>query len=371
MSNHFRQGEFARHKVVGPLRSFCPIQSELRIEEINLEGLHNRGKKLILLDVDNTLTLWRSEEISAEVLGWIARARELGFGLCIISNTRHPARLQRLSEMLNVPALRGRFKPSRKMFFEALKRFNCPPENAIMIEDQLMTDILGANRSGIEAIWLQPLGQKEFSGTRVNRWLERRIVSVLYNAMSLPADAAGDAPELEAKKPILQRTIVKQLVKFLIVGGSSFVIDTACSIVLINFITIHKEHLGLILGNWMLSAMPFWSHYADGDPGKVGSLPLLVIAALAGMFNSFVFNRRWTFEVKGSHKKGEQLRKFYLISIVGALLNSLLTNEFLVLFGRSSSKTTLVAKFLAAVVVAVWNFGGQRLYAFKPATTQE
>jgi len=43
-------------------------------------------------------------------------------------------------------------KPSRLMFSIALRRARCRPEDAVMIGDQADTDVLGASRSGIDAI---------------------------------------------------------------------------------------------------------------------------------------------------------------------------------------------------------------------------
>ena len=48
----------------------------------------------------------------------------------------------------------GRGKPDPKIFEFALEKANTPPDNVVMIGDNLMTDILGANRTGIKNIWI-------------------------------------------------------------------------------------------------------------------------------------------------------------------------------------------------------------------------
>ena len=200
----FRSGHFNMDMVRRPLRPFCPVSAYHTLESIPLEGLRNRGKKLILLDVDNTLVRWKGEDFTTEVLEWLAEAKALGFNLCILSNTRRPTRLNRLSEKLGIMTIRDRFKPSRRMYQLALKHFDLTPDDAVMIGDQIMTDILGANRSGIEAIWVHRIHDLEFVGTRVNRMIERAIVSSLYKAMPL----IEDLPE-----PHIRETLATQFLR--------------------------------------------------------------------------------------------------------------------------------------------------------------
>ncbi|MEX0762484.1 MAG: HAD family hydrolase [Dehalococcoidia bacterium] len=48
----------------------------------------------------------------------------------------------------------GAGKPSALMFEEALKRLGCQPEDAVMVGDNPARDILGANKAGIRAVWV-------------------------------------------------------------------------------------------------------------------------------------------------------------------------------------------------------------------------
>src|SRR5688500_16736844 len=179
----FRAGKFDRTRVAGPWRGFCPHEAVNAIVDIDLAALAARGKKLILIDVDNTLLPWRSEDIPDTTLHWISRARDLGFDICILSNTRHKERLKRLSGMLGIDYLLGRFKPSRRMYFAALEKYSRKADEAIMIGDQLMTDVLGANRSGIEAIWVKQMTDKDLFATKFNRAMERMVRRFFYKTL--------------------------------------------------------------------------------------------------------------------------------------------------------------------------------------------
>lgn len=48
----------------------------------------------------------------------------------------------------------GRGKPDPKIFEFALEKANTTADNVVMVGDNLMTDILGANRTGIKNIWI-------------------------------------------------------------------------------------------------------------------------------------------------------------------------------------------------------------------------
>jgi HAD superfamily phosphatase (TIGR01668 family) len=180
----FQPGHFKRENLFAPIRAFCPVRAELKIEDVNLEGLQKRGKKLIMLDLDNTLTTWRSEDFEPSVVKWIQRAHEMGFHLALISNSIKGHRSHRVGNRFGIPVFRGRWKPSRTNYRKALAFFHLQPEDAIMLGDQLLTDVLGANRTGVEAVWIKPRGEAEFKGTKVNRWIERRLMPHLYRAIT-------------------------------------------------------------------------------------------------------------------------------------------------------------------------------------------
>src|SRR5690242_3095607 len=98
------------------------------VAHIDLEGLRARGIGALLLDLDNTLVLWRSQEVREEVSHWIIRARELGFQVCIVSNAMKTSRVEGVARQLGIPfAVRAR-KPARRAFRRASALLGVPPE---------------------------------------------------------------------------------------------------------------------------------------------------------------------------------------------------------------------------------------------------
>jgi len=159
------------------LESFCPDQVATRLEDIDQQALLDRGLKALLIDVDNTLVNWRDDEIPSERRRWLEVAEE-HFALCLLSNTITVQRVEQLGQRLGLPAV-GRWGWGRKPFSggyrQALQLIGAGATETAMIGDQLLTDILGANRLRMYTIMVHTLSDSEFFVTRINRWIEALI----------------------------------------------------------------------------------------------------------------------------------------------------------------------------------------------------
>ena len=82
-------------------------------------------------------------------------------------------------------------------------------------------------------------------------------------------------------------------------------------------------------------------------------LPMLAANTLsysAGMINSFMLHRRWTFAHRAPKSVGAQFSQFAAVSLSALLLNSLLVLWLSPVFGA------LAAKLIATAVGLGWNF---------------
>jgi HAD superfamily phosphatase (TIGR01668 family) len=348
--SEWKSGEFERERVSTVLRAFTPARALDRIESIDLEELHADGKRLILLDVDNTLVEWKQENFSTVVVEWLETAKRLGFHICIISNTRRVQRLARISEHLGIPIVRGRFKPSRVMYRLALIKFGCTAHQAVMIGDQMMTDILGANRAGIDAIWVQKMAPKEFGPTKINRMVESVLTSFIYKALIMPERPGHESLPDSTRRRV---RLTAQVLRFCVVGGSSFVIDAAVTYALMRW-------QGKQFGSWLIAAVPAVTHWAN-TPLKVAAPLFGAIATLFAMYNNYFWNRTWTFEAKGVSEKSTQITRFFSVSVLGSVFNTLIFS-----FLYKGIDNVILCKAIAAIIVGVYSFIAQRQYAFRP-----
>lgn len=121
------------------------------VQDINLERLKERGIKLIILDIDNTLVAPNEAKPHESVVDWLNQLQNEGFLVCIMTNNT-AERAQQLEIDKGIHIVHLAHKPLKKNFREILKKFGVEASEACMVGDQLITDVLGANRMGIFSI---------------------------------------------------------------------------------------------------------------------------------------------------------------------------------------------------------------------------
>jgi len=144
--------------------------------EVELEKLKELGVKAILLDLDNTIVLGGENEVPQRVRAWIEKAKRKGFKLCIFSNTLKIKRLWRISRDVEMPYVKGKFKPRRGGLRKALNFLGVKQKESAMIGDRLLTDIWGGNRVGMWTILVKPLEGGMGVMTRLLYYLERFLL---------------------------------------------------------------------------------------------------------------------------------------------------------------------------------------------------
>jgi hypothetical protein len=141
------------------------------IYEIDLGQLKDRGIQAVIADLDNTLVPWGSSEVDDSLRKWVDDINRAGIKLAIISNNSS-SRVEKMSSRLGIFAISKAIKPRRGGFRSIAARFGLTPNQVAVVGDQLFTDVLGGNRTGMYTILVTPLNSREFIGTRLMRRLE-------------------------------------------------------------------------------------------------------------------------------------------------------------------------------------------------------
>lgn len=163
------------------LKIFYPKMYVSSIFGIDPSFLLDMGLKGILLDLDNTIIPRDSNSFSTEVIEWLSQMRKLGFILGIVSNNSRK-RVGTIAGQYSIPAVHRAVKPWVRPFRQALNMMGTAPEETALIGDQIFTDILGGNMTGLYTILVVPMEGKEFLGTRlISRPLEKFIIARLKN----------------------------------------------------------------------------------------------------------------------------------------------------------------------------------------------
>jgi HAD superfamily phosphatase (TIGR01668 family) len=161
------------------IKVFCPSEMAGSVFDIDLDGLSRRGIKALIVDLDNTLVGWDSDEISPRVCQWIKSARSQGFGVCIASNGLD-TRVRKVATLLDIPAIAKATKPRKRPFRQALEILGVRPEEVAVVGDQVFTDIFGGNRMELYTILINPISPKELPTTQMVRHVERRLLTRLH-----------------------------------------------------------------------------------------------------------------------------------------------------------------------------------------------
>ena len=147
-----------------------------RLADVPLTALG--GARVLLLDADNTLAPWRGAVPDPAAARWVESAKAAGFRLCIASNS-DAERLRPLEEALGIPAFPRAGKPLPSGLRRIAREMGAAPDACALIGDQLLTDMLAARLAGMRAVLIEPLDpSREFTGTRVNRVLERILLRI-------------------------------------------------------------------------------------------------------------------------------------------------------------------------------------------------
>ena len=82
-----------------------------------------------------------------------------------------------MSKLLDIPYIYFAKKPLKYGFKKAKEILNIEENNTIaVIGDQVLTDVLGANRCNMYSILVKPLHNKDIFVTKINRLIENKIL---------------------------------------------------------------------------------------------------------------------------------------------------------------------------------------------------
>jgi uncharacterized protein len=156
--------------------NFLPNEHVKSIFDISPEQLKSRGIRGIITDLDNTLVEWDRPTATPKLISWFDEMKKHNILITIVSNNNE-ARVKAFADPLKIPFIFQAKKPMGRAFKRALSQMGIKKEETVVIGDQLMTDVLGGNRSGFHTILVVPVAQTDGFMTKFNRFAERRILN--------------------------------------------------------------------------------------------------------------------------------------------------------------------------------------------------
>lgn len=160
------------------MKIFKPTYLIKNTFDITVADLKKIGVKSVFSDLDNTLVAWNNKDSNQKLREWLSDLKNSGIQVVIISNNTNQ-RVARVADDLNVEYQAWSLKPLPRGIKSTIKKYNLQKNQVIMLGDQIMTDVIAANLSGVRSILVKPLVDDDGFQTVINRFFERIILKRL------------------------------------------------------------------------------------------------------------------------------------------------------------------------------------------------
>ena len=148
--------------------SFLPKVIADSITDLTEERLEHWGVRLLMMDFDNTIVPYTTNEPTEEVLRWLQMMKKSDIQLCVVSNSKKE-RVLVFCRKYGIDCITHAKKPFPTGIRACLERYQVPASECALVGDQIYTDTLGANGCGVRSILVKAIDNHNF-------WLKARHV---------------------------------------------------------------------------------------------------------------------------------------------------------------------------------------------------
>jgi hypothetical protein len=156
------------------LKRFIPKEHYPSIYEIDYEALYSKGFRGLIFDIDNTVAPCDVPKPPKKAVKLLKRLSGMGFSLCLLSNNSKK-RVGIFNKGLCLPSVHRAGKPGKKGIGQAVMLCGVKAGQAVLIGDQLFTDVWGGNRCGVYTVLVDPVADRD----EWTVWLKRKPEAVL------------------------------------------------------------------------------------------------------------------------------------------------------------------------------------------------
>ena len=156
------------------LEKYYPHEYAQNVFSIDYQKLYKKGFRGIIFDIDNTL-VHHGDDSTPEIDDLFRKIQSFGLKTLLLSNNDNE-RVERFTKNIDTLYICDADKPDPRNYLKAVKMLNIKKEEAVVIGDQIFTDILGANRSGLASILIGFIRQDNEKWIGKRRYLEYMIL---------------------------------------------------------------------------------------------------------------------------------------------------------------------------------------------------
>lgn len=127
-----------------------------KLTDITPNMLQAHDITFLMLDFDNTIVPYTTNEPTPEMEAWLSNMAQSGIGLCVVSNSKRE-RVVKFCNARGIACITHSKKPFPKGIRQCRQRFDFDMSRAALVGDQIYTDVLGANCAGVKSILVTPI----------------------------------------------------------------------------------------------------------------------------------------------------------------------------------------------------------------------
>lgn len=157
------------------LEIFFPDYIYHAVQDIEPGFFKERGIRLAILDIDNTLVPYTEPEPTHAAKAFLSRLEQEGVQFCFVSNNSAD-RVGRFNQNIGAFYVARAKKPLRSGIRLAIHEYKVRPDETALIGDQIFTDIYGGRRSGITTVLVEPIEDKETLFFKFKRRMEKIVL---------------------------------------------------------------------------------------------------------------------------------------------------------------------------------------------------
>lgn len=151
---------------------------------IDKDFLKRNRIRALVLDMDNTLSMHGNPEAEEGVMEWLDKMRALGIRMRVVSNNTNK-RVAPLAAKLGLPFTANGAKPLTFGVNRAVKAMGVRKSEAVVVGDQIFTDIMAGNLAGIRTILVEPFHLEKTVTFRLKRKLEHIVFHRNYDDLEM------------------------------------------------------------------------------------------------------------------------------------------------------------------------------------------
>ena len=151
--------------------SLLPRVMTPKLTDLTPEFLKERNIRLLMLDFDNTIVPYTTSTPTEEMDAWLKSMLASDIQLCVVSNSKRD-RVKIFCQGYGMDCITHARKPFSKGIRQCLAQYRMRPKYAAIVGDQIFTDTLGGNCTGVTSILVEAIDNH-------NIWLKLRHVAEL------------------------------------------------------------------------------------------------------------------------------------------------------------------------------------------------